>query len=179
MNRFILPLGIFALLAVVLYMGVQSAPNRSTLTSALLGRAAPEFHLPSLSEADKVVSSKDFQGKPWVLNVWGTWCVGCRQEHGTLNEIARQGIVPIVGMNWKDDLDLAQAWVTQLGNPYTAIAVDKEGRAAIDWGVYGAPETFLIDAEGRVQYRLAGPMTHQIWEREFLPRLQGKPAVAQ
>jgi cytochrome c biogenesis protein CcmG, thiol:disulfide interchange protein DsbE len=114
-----------------------------------------------------------------VLNVWGTWCPACRYEHQTLIDISQSGQAPIVGLNWKDDLDLANEWLAQLGNPYEMIAVDKEGRTAIDWGVYGAPETFLVDAEGKVQFRLAGPMTHEIWEREFLPRIQGKPAVAQ
>ena len=177
MNRFILPLGGFALLVVVLYFGVQNSPNRSTLTSALIGRPAPQFTLPNLLNPESKVNTKDMLGKPWVFNVWGTWCPACRVEHQTLVEIAGLGQAPIVGLNWKDDLELAHEWIARLGNPYAAIAVDKEGRTAIDWGVYGAPETFLVDANGLVQYRLAGPMTHEIWEREFLPRIQGKAVV--
>ncbi len=174
MNRFILPLGGFLLLVVVLYFGVQNSPNRSTLTSVLIGRQAPEFALPSLANPAESITTKSLLGKPWVLNVWATWCVSCRVEHKTLMEISQLGQAPIIGLNWKDDNDLAHQWLTQLGNPYTQIAVDHDGRKAIDWGVYGAPETFLIDAEGKVQYRLAGPMTHEIWEREFLSRIQGK-----
>jgi cytochrome c biogenesis protein CcmG/thiol:disulfide interchange protein DsbE len=174
MNRFILPLGGFALLVIVLFFGVKNSPNRSTLTSVLIGRQAPEFTLPDMQNPGRMLSTKDFRGKPWVLNVWGTWCVSCRVEHQTLMEIAQLDQAPIVGLNWKDDLDLAQEWLTRLGNPYDAIAVDQDGRSAIDWGVYGAPETFLVDAQGVVQYRLAGPMTHEVWQREFLPRIQGK-----
>jgi cytochrome c biogenesis protein CcmG/thiol:disulfide interchange protein DsbE len=175
MNRFIAPLGVFALLVVVLYLGVKSAPNRSTLTSVLIGKPAPEFVLPNLMNPTETVSTQDLKGKPWIFNVWGTWCVACRVEHQALMDIAQTSEVPIVGLNWKDDLDLAHEWLARLGNPYEVIAVDKEGRAAIDWGVYGAPETFLIDAQGTVQYRLAGAMTKEVWEREFLPRIQGKP----
>jgi cytochrome c biogenesis protein CcmG, thiol:disulfide interchange protein DsbE len=179
MNRFLLPLGAFALLVIMFYIGVQNSPNRSTLTSVLVGRPAPEFTLPNMQNPDATVSTKDLRGKPWVLNVWGTWCAACRVEHQALMEISQQGQVPIIGLNWKDDLELAHEWLARLGNPYQVIAVDQDGRAAIDWGVYGAPETFLIDAQGVVQYRLAGAMTHEIWQREFLPRIQGKSAGTQ
>ena len=106
-----------------------------------------------------------------MLNVWGTWCVECRDEHDALLDIARQNRVPLVGLNWKDDDDAAQQWLAQLGNPYSVVAVDREGRTAIDFGVYGAPETFFIDADGLVQYRHVGAMTPEVWEREFLSRL--------
>lgn len=174
MNRFILPLIGFGLLAMVLYFGVQNSPGRSTLASALIGRPAPQFELPNLLDPGSTVNTKDLHGKPWVLNVWATWCVACRVEHQALMDIAQQSETPIIGLNWRDETDLAHEWLDRLGNPYEVIAVDREGRTAIDYGVYGAPETFLIDAKGIVQYRLAGAMTHEIWQREFLPRIQGR-----
>ena len=171
MNRFILPLVVFLGLAGVLYIGVRHSPDKSIMASALLGKPAPSFELPVLGEARKL-SSRELAGKPWVLNVWGTWCVGCREEHPALLAIARQNLVTFVGLSWKDEDAAAQQWLTQLGNPYTVVAVDREGRTAIDFGVYGAPETFLIDERGLVQYRHVGAMTLEAWEREFVPRLK-------
>src|SRR5688500_18110506 len=118
MNRFIAPLGVFALRVVVLYLGVKSAPDRSKLTSVLIGRPAPEYTLPNLLRPDEKVSTKDFKGKPWVFNVWGTWCPACRVEHQALMDIAQLGQAPLVGLNWRDDLDLAHEWLERLGNPY-------------------------------------------------------------
>ena len=106
-----------------------------------------------------------------MLNVWGTWCVACRDEHGALLDIAKQNVLPLVGLNWKDEDAAAIEWLAQLGNPYSVVAADREGRTAIDFGVYGAPETFFIDAGGLVQYRHVGPMTPAVWEREFASRL--------
>jgi len=171
LNRFILPLVVFLGLAGVLYIGVRHSPDKSIMASALLGKPAPSFELPVLGEARKL-SSRELAGKPWVLNVWGTWCVGCREEHPALLAIARQNLVTFVGLSWKDEDAAAQQWLTQLGNPYSVVAVDREGRTAIDFGVYGAPETFLIDERGLVQYRHVGAMTLEAWEREFVPRLK-------
>ena len=111
-----------------------------------------------------------------MLNVWGTWCVGCRAEHETLLAIAQQKVVPIVGLNWKDDNAAAQQWLRDLGNPYAVVAEDREGRTAIDWGVYGAPETFLIGPDGTVLYKHIAPMTMEDWNKEFLPRIQAARA---
>ena len=178
MNRFLLPLVAFVVLAGVLYIGVQRAPDKEHLVSVLLGKPAPQFVLPDLMNPGATLSNAKFKGKPYLLNVWGTWCVTCRDEHPMLMQLAEKQEVPIVGLNWKDeDDDEAHEWLTQLGNPYTAIAQDKPGREAINWGVTAAPETFLVDANGIVRYRLAGAMTPEIWEKEFLPRLQGKEPV--
>jgi cytochrome c biogenesis protein CcmG/thiol:disulfide interchange protein DsbE len=117
------------------------------------------------------VSSKDLRGRWYLFNVWGTWCVECRAEHAMLVEVGHSGAVPIIGLDWKDEDDHALEWLAQLGNPYQAIAVDHVGRTAIDWGVYGAPETFLVNPQGIVVYKLVGPLTHESWTREFLPRL--------
>jgi cytochrome c biogenesis protein CcmG, thiol:disulfide interchange protein DsbE len=170
-SRFLIPGIAFLLLAGVLYVGIERAPNRSTQQSALLGKPAPDFDLPSLTDANARVNLAQLKGRPWVLNVWGTWCPGCREEHDVLLEIAKQNAVPLVGLNWKDEDAAANAWLADLGNPYTVIAADHDGRTAIDFGVYGAPETFFIDERGLVQYRHVGPMTLEVWEREFLSRL--------
>lgn len=171
MTRFLLPIVVFLALAGVLYVGVQHSPNKSTMVSALLGKPAPAFELPVLGEPGRVFASRELAGRPWVMNVWGTWCVECREEHETLLGIARRNQVPIVGLNWKDEDAAASEWLVQLGNPYSVVAADREGRTAIDFGVYGAPETFFIDAGGLVQYRHVGPMTPEVWEREFASRL--------
>jgi cytochrome c biogenesis protein CcmG/thiol:disulfide interchange protein DsbE len=170
-NRFILPVIVFLLLAGVLYIGVVRSPDKSTMVSALLGKPAPAFDLPVLGGAGEKFASSRLAGRPWVLNVWGTWCVACRDEHPVLLDIAKQNRIPIVGLDWRDADESAQQWLASLGNPYSIVVVDESGRTAIDFGVYGAPETFFIDADGRVQYRHVGPMTHEVWEREFLARL--------
>ncbi len=174
MWKFIVPFGIFALLGAFLFVGLQRDP--SYVPSPLIGKPAPEFTLPSLQDASYPVSSKDLRGQPWVLNVWGTWCGGCRQEHETLVAIAQQNAVPLIGLNWKDDNAAAQQWLRELGNPYAAVAEDKEGRVAIDWGVYGAPETFLIGPDGIVIYKHIAPMTMEVWMKEFMPRIQAARA---
>ena len=171
MNRFLIPGLVFLALAGVLYIGVVQSPNKSTQQSALLGRPAPSFDLPSLADSNTRVTRAQLLGRPWVLNVWGTWCAGCRDEHEALLAISRQNAVPLIGLNWRDENEAAKSWLAQLGNPYSEVAVDTDGRTAIDFGVYGAPETFYIDAAGIVQYRHVGPMTLDVWEREFLSRL--------
>lgn len=171
MTRFLVPGAVFLVLAGVLFVGVVHSPNKSTMQSALLGKPAPSFDLPTLDDPAVRITSAQLAGRPWVLNVWGTWCVECRVEHEVLMEIAGQRAVPIVGFDWKDDDDSAKEWLRQLGNPYNAVAVDKDGRASIEFGVYGAPETFFIDANGIVQYRHVGAMTLQVWRQEFLSRL--------
>ena len=175
MWKFIVPFGLFALLGVFLYVGLHRDP--SYVPSPLIGKPAPEFTLPSLQDPAYPVSSKDLAGRPWVLNVWGTWCAGCRQEHPVLLQIARSTSVPIIGLDWKDDATEAQRWLAELGNPYAAVAFDSEGRVAIDWGVYGAPETFLIGADGKVLYKHIAPMTLEVWAKEFEPRIQAATAA--
>ena len=170
MNRFIVPIIGFAVLVAFLAVGLTRDPTY--VPSPLIGKQIPAFALPNLNEPGAVVTDDDLRGRYSILNVWGTWCVGCRQEHPVLNQIAEQGQVPIYGLNWKDDEQYALGWLQQLGNPYTATAVDADGRVAIDWGVYGAPETFLISPEGVILYRHISPLTMEIWEREFLSRIE-------
>jgi cytochrome c biogenesis protein CcmG/thiol:disulfide interchange protein DsbE len=176
MLKFIVPFALFALLGVFLYVGLQRDP--SYVPSPLIGKPAPEFTLPSLQDANYPVASRELLGRPWVLNVWGTWCGGCREEHDTLLAIARSQAVPMIGLNWKDDSVAAQEWLRTLGNPYSVVASDPEGRVAIDWGVYGAPETFLIGPDGTVLFKHIAPMTMEVWTREFLPRIQAATAGA-
>jgi len=170
-SRFLIPAAIFLALAGVLYVGVVHSPNKSTMQSALLGKTVPDFTLPVLGNPGMNLTRSQLAGRPWVLNVWGTWCVACREEHPVLLDIARQNVLPLVGLDWKDEDDAALEWLKQLGNPYSVVVADRDGRTAINFGVYGAPETFFIDAEGRVQYRHVGPMTAEVWDREFLSRL--------
>lgn len=172
MNRFLLPAGIFAALVALLFVGIQRAPNKSVIASPLIGKLAPQFELPVLGSTE-TFASDSMRGRWYLLNVWGTWCAECRREHDMLLEIASSGEIPIVGLNWKDDPAAAQQWLEQLGNPYAIIPADREGRVAIDWGVYGAPETFLIDDRGIVRYKHVGALHPLAWESEFLPRIRG------
>lgn len=143
----------------------------SDIPSPLIGKPAPSMDLPALTGPAERVRSADFAGKPWMLNVWGTWCAACRDEHPTLVSMAQRLGVPIVGLNWKDDSAAARRWLESLGDPYVAVGIDASGRAAIDWGVYGAPETFLIGADGTVLAKHIGPMTDEVWTKRFLPKL--------
>jgi cytochrome c biogenesis protein CcmG, thiol:disulfide interchange protein DsbE len=173
MNRFLVPLGVFALLAIVLAIGIRHSPDKGIIRSPLIGKPAPQFALPALLEPGRTVRSQDFKGRWYLLNVWGTWCGECRAEHEMLLTVGKSGAVPLIGLDWKDDDAQAQAWLRQLGNPYETVAVDRSGRAAIDWGVYGAPETFLVNPAGIVVYKHVGALTQVEWTRDILPRVNG------
>jgi cytochrome c biogenesis protein CcmG/thiol:disulfide interchange protein DsbE len=165
--RYAVPIILFGLLLVVFWLGLGRDPT--IVPSPLVGKPAPAFSLPRLDDPDAVLTDADLRGQVSLLNVWATWCSGCRQEHNTLLAIAASDEVPIYGLNWKDDNLKARAWLAQLGNPYAAIGVDADGRAAIDWGVYGAPETFLIGPDGTILHKHIAPLTLEIWQRDFLP----------
>lgn len=171
MSRYAAPIVIFGLMVVVFWLGLGRDP--SVVPSPLVGKPAPAFTLPRLDVPDQQLSASELRGKYWLLNVWATWCVGCRQEHDALLAIAASGEVPIYGLNWKDDSLQARAWLEQLGNPYVATGVDADGRVAIDWGVYGAPETFLIGPDGTVLHKHIAPITWEIFARDFLPLITG------
>jgi cytochrome c biogenesis protein CcmG, thiol:disulfide interchange protein DsbE len=172
--RFILPVAFFVLLIGLFWVGIQRAPNHDVLASVLIGKPAPDFSLPSLTNPGTNVGPKNFKGKPYLLNVFGSWCVTCRVEHPFFMKLKQAGAIDILGLNWKDAPEEALAWLGQLGNPFTLIAADHDGRAVIDWGVYGAPETFLVDARGIILYKHVGAMNEEVWQKEFVPRLQGK-----
>jgi cytochrome c biogenesis protein CcmG/thiol:disulfide interchange protein DsbE len=171
MNRFALPAGVFGLLVVVLAIGIKHSPDKGTIMSPLLGKPAPQFSLPNLTDPARVVSSAGLKGRWYLFNVWGTWCGECRAEHEMLLEVRRAAVVPVVGMDWKDDDAQALSWLAQLGNPYEVVAVDRSGRTAIDWGVYAAPETFLVNPQGIVVFKRVGALTPEVWTRDILPRL--------
>ena len=170
MLRYLIPLGLFVVLVVFLAIGLTRDP--STLPSALLNKPAPSFRLPQLNDPDKTFSSEDMRGKVWVMNVWASWCVACRVEHEHLFNYAKSGVVPIYGLNYKDKREDALAWLGELGDPYVLSAVDLEGRVGIDYGVYGAPETYLIDKNGTIRHKHVGPVEPHIWAKDFLPLIQ-------
>jgi cytochrome c biogenesis protein CcmG/thiol:disulfide interchange protein DsbE len=170
MLRYLIPLGIFLVVVVFLAIGLGRDPHE--VPSPLINKAAPTFRLPQLQEPSKTFSAEDMHGKVWVLNVWASWCVSCRDEHPLLIEYAKTGAVPIYGLNWKDKREDALAWLGDLGNPYVVSASDLEGRVAIDYGVYGAPETYLIDQSGTIRFKQIGPLTPDVWQDKFLPLVQ-------
>ncbi len=169
-----LPLAVFALLAAVLAAGVWMSrkPNREALPSPLVGKPAPAFTLPSLHEPERMVSLSDLRGAPFLMNVWGSWCAACREEHPVLTRFAETKRVRVVGYNYKDARADALRWLEQFGNPFWLVVADREGRTAIDWGVYGAPETFLVDADGVIRWKHVGPITDATVRDEILPALQ-------
>ena len=175
MWKYFLPLIIFGLLFMVLTIGmgdIREGKNVSDLPSPLIDKPAPQFELPSLTDPSMTVSTSDFSGRPVILNVWATWCVGCRQEHEFLLELSESGTIPVYGLNWRDNGPEAQRWLQQLGDPYVDTAFDEDGRVGIDWGVYGAPETFLIGPDGTVLYRHLGPLNWVLWLERFIPLLE-------
>lgn len=169
MWRFLAPVAIFGLLVAIFVVGLGKDP--ALVPSPLVGKPAPEFTLPRLDDPTQELTRGDLLGKASLVNIWATWCTGCRQEHDTLLTLARDSGIPIYGINWKDDPQLAREWLTTLGNPYVAVGVDQDGRTAIDWGVYGAPETFLIGPDGTVLYKHIAPITLDVWREQFLPRI--------
>ncbi|HEY1725646.1 MAG TPA: DsbE family thiol:disulfide interchange protein [Steroidobacteraceae bacterium] len=175
MNRFLLPLAVFVLLLAVLLVGLRRAPDKSILPSPLIGKPAPQFTLPNLFDNTSPLQSDSLKGHWSLVNVWGTWCVECRAEHSVLLQIKQEARVPIIGIDWRDHDEDALSWLAQLGNPYQRVGTDHDGKVAIDWGVYGAPESFLIDPAGTVVYKHIGPLTMPVWQHEFLPRLS-RPA---
>ena len=167
--KFIVPLVLFAGVMVLFWASLDR--DKATLPSPLIGKPAPQFSLPSMSDPAVKVSNADVAGKPYAVNVWGTWCPGCLQEHSALLQIAARKDVPIVGINWRDDPARASLYMKRKGDPYTFHGVDPDGRTAIDWGVYAAPETFLVGADGTVLHKHFGPLTVEVWTSKFLPLL--------
>ena len=169
-----IPLAIFAALATLLAAGVWMSrkPDRDALPSALMDKPAPDFALPVLHEPDRVVRLADLKGEPFVLNVWGSWCPTCRDEHPVLTRFAETRRVRVIGLDWKDERADALRWLEQFGNPYWLVLVDVEGRTVIDLGVAAAPETFLVDAQGIVRWKKGGALTEATLRDELLPALE-------
>jgi len=174
MKRFLIPLGIFVVLVGFLAVGLRLNPRE--VPSPLIDKPAPPFTLPELVDPQRTFSQKDMLGKVWMLNVWASWCVSCREEHPVLVAFSKRNIVPVYGLNYKDDRKDALAWLSRLGDPYTMSIMDRDGRIGIDYGVYGVPETYVIDKQGVIRYKQIGPVTHEVLEAKILPlvkKLQG------
>ena len=170
MSKFLVPLIAFVVLVGLFVVGLTLDPSR--IPSPLLDNPAPEFSLPSLQDASVNVGSANYANKMALVNIWATWCPGCRQEHAFLLELAEEGTIPIFGLNWRDNRPDALQWLQALGDPYIASAFDVDGRVGIDWGAYGAPETFLVDANGVVIHKHIAPLDRMIWERDFVPLIR-------
>ena len=169
MKRF-LPLGIFLVLAVFLAVGLGLNPRE--VPSPLIDKEAPAFRLPQLRDPGLTLGTDDLKGKVWMLNVWASWCVACLDEHPILVEFSKRNVLPIYGLNYKDKREDALAWLGKHGNPYTLSVQDGDGRVGIDYGVYGVPETYVIDRNGIIRYKRIGPVTVQILQEKILPLLK-------
>jgi cytochrome c biogenesis protein CcmG/thiol:disulfide interchange protein DsbE len=167
MKKYFLPLAVLAVVVGFLGVGLKLDPRE--VPSPLIGKAAPPFSLPVLHEPAKTVSNTDFKGQVWMLNVWASWCVSCREEHPVLVELSKQKIVPIIGLNYKDQSDDARAWLKKFGDPYVMSLVDAKGKIGIDYGVYGVPETYVIDRDGVIRYKKIGPVTPDTVREKILP----------
>jgi cytochrome c biogenesis protein CcmG/thiol:disulfide interchange protein DsbE len=168
--KLILPLVIFAILATFLAVGLTRDPRE--IPSPLIGKPAPGFRLAQLHDSAKPFGPEEMKGKVWMLNVWASWCVSCKVEHPLLVEFSRRNSVPIVGLDYKDAREDGLKWLERFGNPYTLSAYDVDGRVGIDYGVYGVPETFVIDREGVIRYKQIGPVTQEALEQKILPLLK-------
>lgn len=162
-----LPLGIALLLGLAFWWGLQNNDDR--LPSALLGQPVPEFALPPVGGQGEGLSSADLQGQVSLVNVWASWCAPCRQEMPLLQDLAQAGTVAIYGINYKDDPAAARSFLDELGDPYTRMGADANGRVSLDWGVYGVPETFIIGADGRIAYKHIGPFDERSLQEDILP----------
>ena len=170
MWRYLAPLAVFLVLAGFLYVGLGLNPRE--VPSPLVDKPAPAFQLAKLAQPDQTFSRDDMKGKVWMLNVWASWCTACREEHPLLVEIAKQGTVPIIGLNYKDKPDAAKQWLAQWGDPYKLSVQDPVGRTGIEYGVYGVPETFVIDKNGVIRFKQIGPITPKVWQDKMLPLIR-------
>jgi cytochrome c biogenesis protein CcmG/thiol:disulfide interchange protein DsbE len=173
-KKLLVPLAVFLVLTGFLFAGLWRDPRE--VPSPLIDKPAPAFTLPRLDDPQLRVSRKDMLGKVWMLNVWASWCVSCREEHPVLVGLSKENIVPIYGLNYKDERKDALAWLDHFGNPYTVSIMDADGRIGIDYGVYGVPETYVIDKQGVIRYKQIGPVTPEVLDAKIIPlvrKLQG------
>jgi cytochrome c biogenesis protein CcmG, thiol:disulfide interchange protein DsbE len=167
--KWLLPLAVFGVLVAFLFVGLFRDPRE--VPSPLIGKPAPAFALQKLNGGG-TLSTADLRGKVWLLNVWASWCESCRVEHPLLVDFAKRGLAPVVGLDYKDKDDLGRAWLAERGDPYTTSVVDADGRTGIDWGVYGVPETFVVDKGGIIRYKQIGPVTADALERTIVPLIR-------
>jgi cytochrome c biogenesis protein CcmG/thiol:disulfide interchange protein DsbE len=168
--RFLIPLALFVALAWFLYAGLSLNPRE--VPSPLIGKPAPAFALPRLDDPSQTIKREDLLGKVWVMNVWASWCAPCREEHPLVVAFARERKVPVIGLNYKDRPGDARNWLDRLGNPYAATLIDFDGKVGIDFGVYGVPETFVVDAQGIVRFKHVGALTPQVISQKLEPVLK-------
>jgi cytochrome c biogenesis protein CcmG/thiol:disulfide interchange protein DsbE len=168
--RTLIPLVVFGVLFAFLFVGLWRDPRE--VPSPLIGKPAPPFTLAQLHEPAKMLGPADLKGQVWMLNVWASWCVSCREEHPLLVQLGKSNLVPIVGLDYKDENAAGKRWLAENGDPYTVSVVDKDGRAGLDWGVYGVPETFVIDKTGTIRYKQIGPMTVEALQGKILPLIR-------
>jgi len=167
---FLIPLGAFLALAIVLAVGLKRDPRE--VPSPLIDKPAPKFALARLDDAGKTVRLDDLKGKVFILNVWASWCVACREEHPVLLDFAKKRVVPVYGLNYKDTRPEASAWLARFGNPYDASFFDEDGRVGLDFGVYGVPETFIVDGNGVIRMKHIGPITPEVLANKIEPLLK-------
>jgi cytochrome c biogenesis protein CcmG/thiol:disulfide interchange protein DsbE len=170
MKKYIVPLVLFVALGLLLADGLRLDPRK--IPSPLIGKPLPAFSLATVADPARKVSRDDLHGRVYLLNVWASWCVACRQEHPFLNELTSRKAVTIIGLNYKDRREDAMQWIGRLGNPYELSLSDQDGRLGIDLGVYGVPETFLIDKQGVIRYKQIGPLTPEAWEEKMAPLIK-------
>jgi len=168
--RFLIPFSLFTVMVVFLAIGLSLDPRE--VPSPLIGKPAPAFELPTLQNPAATFEPQDMRGKVWLLNVWASWCTACRAEHQLVNALAKRNVVPIIGLNYKDEPRDALDWLGKLGNPYLISVSDMHGRAGLDWGVYGVPESFVIDKKGTIRYKQIGPITEEALDKTILPLLE-------
>jgi len=169
-KKLLIPLGVFIVLCAFLLVGLWRDPRE--VPSPLIGKTAPAFTLAQLHEPSKTLGPADLKGQVWLLNVWASWCVTCREEHPLLVGLAKANLVPIVGLDYKDETAAGKRWLAQHGDPYTVSVVDRDGRVGIDWGVYGVPETFVVDKTGTIRHKQIGALTAEVLEQKILPLIR-------
>lgn len=168
--RFLLPLGIFGVM--LAFLGIGLGLNPSEVPSPLIGKPAPAYELPRLDDPQQTLKRDDLLGQVYLLNVWASWCAPCREEHPLVLDIARRQLAPVYGLNYKDTRPAATQWLSRLGNPYQATLVDADGRVGLDYGVYGVPETFVVDRQGVVRYKHVGVLTPDVLKQRIEPLLK-------
>lgn len=170
MKKFLIPIGLFVLLGILLAYGLKLDPRK--IPSPLVGKPLPAFQLATLQDPAKAMTNADFKGQVVLYNVWASWCVACKQEHPLLMQIAQAEHAPLIGLNYKDQRADALQTLQAEGNPYDLSLVDPDGRVGLDWGVYGVPETFVVDKNGVIRYKHIGPITPEAWDQTLLPLIR-------
>jgi cytochrome c biogenesis protein CcmG/thiol:disulfide interchange protein DsbE len=166
-KKLFIPLAVFVVLVGFLFVGLFLNPRE--VPSPLIGKPAPQFTLNQLHQPGKTLGTPDMKGQVWLLNVWASWCVSCREEHPLLVELGKAKLVPIIGLNYKDEPAAGMKWLAQNGDPYNLSVVDRDGAVGIDFGVYGVPETFVIDKQGTIRFKQIGPITVEALEKKIIP----------